>query len=79
MESQETCTERLYVKVPGTQTLRKRAEGHLRHLVATGWHETGRAVSLHYVDVRLNRARTHIAPPRTNADASSGRGSPRIR
>jgi hypothetical protein len=51
----EVRTEHLYVKVPGSDRLRKTAAGWLRHLLATGWEETGRRVRSDHVEVRLER------------------------
>ena len=51
----EVRTERLYVKAPGTDQLRKTAAGSLRHLLASGWHETARRVRSDHVEVRLER------------------------
>ncbi len=51
----EVRIERLYVKVPGTDRLRKGAAGRLRHLLQTGWAETGRRVRSDHVEVRLER------------------------
>jgi hypothetical protein len=67
----EVRTERLYVKAPGTDRLRKTAAGWLRHLLATGWEETGRRVQSDHLEVRLER--TTPAPvvtlrPRSSAD-----------
>jgi hypothetical protein len=36
----EVTHERLYVRVPGTDKLRKTAANRLKHLVAAGWRET---------------------------------------
>jgi predicted RNA binding protein YcfA (HicA-like mRNA interferase family) len=54
----DVSSYRLHVKTPGTDRLRKGAAGQLRHLEATGWHETGRRHSHHYVTVRMERTRT---------------------
>jgi hypothetical protein len=51
----EVKTERLYVKAPGTDQLRKTAAASLRHLLATGWHETGRKLRSDHVEVHLER------------------------
>lgn len=55
-EYKEVIHERLYVKVPGTEQLRKRAAGRLKHLLAAGWRETDRTVSAEYVTVKLERS-----------------------
>jgi hypothetical protein len=51
----ETTTLRLYSRSPGTQLLRKSAAGELRHMLATGWQETGRTVHADHVLVRMER------------------------
>lgn len=56
----EVRTERFYVKAPGTDRLRKTAAGQLRHLLATGWEETGRKVRSDHLEVRLERT---TSPP----------------
>jgi hypothetical protein len=69
----EVKTERLYVKAPGTDQLRKTAAASLRHLLATGWHETGRKLRSDHVEVHLERTgpspmqpavRTRVEEPR---------------
>ena len=52
----EVRIERLNVKVPGTDQLRRTAAGSLRHLLATGWQETGRTVRSDHVELRLERS-----------------------
>lgn len=59
----EVSSYRLHVKTPGTDRLRKGAAAQLRHLLATGWHETGRRTSHDYVTVRLQRTKTIIPWP----------------
>ncbi|MGH8990270.1 MAG: hypothetical protein ACRDZ7_01930 [Acidimicrobiia bacterium] len=59
-ERKDVSSYRLHVKTPGTDRLRKGAAGQLRHLEATGWHETDRRVSHHYVTVRMERAKVVI-------------------
>jgi hypothetical protein len=51
----EVTMIRLYMKVPGSDRLRKGSEATFRHLLATGWHETHRSGERDYVDVRLAR------------------------
>ena len=53
--------ERLYVKVPGSEKIRKTAEGRMKRLVADGWRETDRKLETDYVQVRLER--TGHRPP----------------
>jgi hypothetical protein len=55
IERRAVSSFRLHVKTPGTDRLRKGAAGQLRHLEATGWHETDRRRSHHYVTVRMER------------------------
>src|SRR3954454_10323006 len=55
-ENKEVRFERLYVKVPGTDRLRKTAEGRLRHLLNDGWREIERSQTSDYVEVHLERA-----------------------
>jgi hypothetical protein len=47
--------ERLYVRVPGTDKLRKTAASRLQHLLATGWRETERSKHPDHITVRLER------------------------
>ncbi len=47
--------ERLHVKVPGTDALRKSAAGRLRYLLANGWRETDRTQKADHVAVRVER------------------------
>lgn len=54
-EYREVIQERLYVKEPGTDRLRKTAAGRLKHLVAIGWRETDRRIEADHVVVRLER------------------------
>jgi hypothetical protein len=58
----EVLHERLYVRVPGTDKLRKTAAARLKHLLATGWRETERAQQPDHIWVRLER--TGHAPMR---------------
>ena len=52
----EVRHERLYVKVPGSDKLRKTADGRLRRLVADGWREVERRQDTDYIQVRLERS-----------------------
>ena len=54
-EYKEVRHERLYVKEPRTERLRKSAAGRLRHMLATGWRETERWHADDYVTVRMER------------------------
>jgi hypothetical protein len=47
--------ERLYVRVPGTDKLRKTAANRLKHLLANGWRETDRIITPDHLMVRLER------------------------
>ena len=57
----EVASYRLHVKTPGTDRLRKGASGQLRHLMATGWHETERRRTDQYVTVRMERTRNFVS------------------
>jgi hypothetical protein len=57
-ERKDVSSYRLHVRTPGTDRLRKGAAAQLRHLEATGWHETDRRRSEHYVTVRMERTTT---------------------
>jgi hypothetical protein len=48
--------EDLYVKLPGTENLRKTAAARLRHLLATGWRETERWQYPTHITVRVERS-----------------------
>ena len=61
-EYKEVLHERLYVRVPGTDKLRKTAAARLKHLLATGWRETDRQVLPDHLVVRFER--TGHAPMR---------------
>lgn len=51
----EVTHENLYVKVPGSDRLRKTAAARLKHLLANGWRETARVQHTDFVQVRLER------------------------
>jgi hypothetical protein len=55
-EYKEVLYERLYVKEPRTERLRKGAAGRLRYLLAIGWKETERWHTDDYITVRLDRS-----------------------
>lgn len=61
-EYKQILHERLYVRVPGTDKLRKTAAARLKHLLATGWRETERAQLPDHLVLRLER--TGHAPMR---------------
>ncbi|MBA3551879.1 MAG: hypothetical protein H0W27_03265 [Actinobacteria bacterium] len=52
----EVRVERLHLKVPGTDQLRKNAAGRLRYLLAAGWRETDRWIEPDYLKVRIERS-----------------------
>src|SRR6476469_9658810 len=54
-DRKEVRYERLQVKVPGTDKLRKTAAGRLKHLLNNGWREIEREQSSDLVNVRLER------------------------
>ena len=58
----EVLHERLYVRVPGTDKLRKTAAARIKHLLANGWRETERDQRPDHVMVRFER--TGHAPMR---------------
>ena len=45
----------LYVKVPGSERLRKTAAARLRYLLSTGWRETERWHRADHITVRVER------------------------
>lgn len=51
----EILHERLYVKVPGTDTLRKTAANRQKHLLANGWRELDRQQRADHVMVTFER------------------------
>ena len=59
----EVRYERLYLKEPNTERLRKNAKGRLKHLLATGWREIERWHTPDYITVRVER--TGVAPRST--------------
>ena len=82
----EVRHERLYVKVPGGDKLRRSAAGRLRHLMNSGWREVERTKETDYIVVRVER--TGHRPPMTNIPKApppqqrgrrdfGGRGGPR--
>ena len=54
-EYREVLYERLYVKVPGTEKLRKTADGRLRYLLSTGWREVDRIQKPDHLVVHVER------------------------
>lgn len=79
-DHREVIHERLYVRAPGTDKLRKTAAGRLKHLLADGWRETDRVVKADHVEARFER--TGHAPvksrlPRPDAERQERRRGPR--
>jgi hypothetical protein len=56
----EVRHERLYLKEPGTERLRKMSAATARHLLSTGWREVERLYTDKYVTVRYER--TGVSP-----------------
>ena len=52
----EVVHERLYVRVPGGDKLRKTAAGKLKYMLAAGWRETQRWQHPDHITVRLERS-----------------------
>jgi hypothetical protein len=52
----EVRHERLYVTVPGTDTLRKTAASRIKHLLANGWRETDRQRHADHLMVKFERS-----------------------
>ncbi|HXF37368.1 MAG TPA: hypothetical protein VNO17_09335 [Actinomycetota bacterium] len=61
-EHREVIHERLHLREPNTERLRKTAAGRLKRLVAQGWRETQRWNRGEYIEVRLERS--GVAPER---------------
>lgn len=51
----EVRVERLYLRVPNTEKLRKSAAGRHRHLLADGWREMERSQQMDHIRVRYER------------------------
>ncbi len=51
----EVRVERLHVKVPNTDRLRKNAAGRHKHLIAAGWRETERRQEIDHIFVKYER------------------------
>jgi hypothetical protein len=62
-EYKEVLHERLYVKEPGTERLRKQSAARLRWLLASGWRETERWHAERYMTVKMERS--GVAPRMT--------------
>lgn len=59
----EVAVLRLYLKVPGTDQLRKGAAAELRTMLAHGWHETSRRMASDHMSVRVERPVTKVVGP----------------
>jgi hypothetical protein len=78
----EVRVERLYLKVPNTDKLRKNAAGRHRHLLAAGWREMERKPQIDHIWVRYERS--GLTPlknrlPRPDKDAGRFERRPRGR
>jgi hypothetical protein len=51
----EVRVERLYVKVPNTDKLRKNSSGRHKHLLADGWREVERHPDIDHITVKYER------------------------
>ena len=91
-DHKEVRVERLYVKVPNTDKLRKNASGRHRHLLAAGWREVERRQEIDHLWVRYERMGPNplrLRLPRPDKDQGRferrprgrdfGRGGPRGR
>jgi hypothetical protein len=55
-EHHEVMHERLYLKEPRTERLRRSSAARLRYLLATGWRETERWHAEDYITVKVERS-----------------------
>jgi hypothetical protein len=55
-EYKEVVHQRLYVKVPGGDKLRKTSAGKLKYMLAAGWRETDRWQHPEFITVKLERS-----------------------
>jgi hypothetical protein len=51
----EIMHERMYVRVPGSDKLRKTAANRMQHLLATGWRELDREQRADHIMVKFER------------------------
>jgi hypothetical protein len=75
----EVRVERLYLKVPNTDKLRKTAAGRHKHLLAGGWREVDRRQDIDHIAVRYERAgatplKFRLPRPDTEAQRMDRRG-----
>jgi len=83
-EYREVRHERLYLKEPGTERLRKGSAARLKHLLATGWRETERWYSDRFITARVERSGVdpaigkmpNIPPPAPRPARTDRRGGP---
>lgn len=68
----EVTALRLYSKTPGTDRLRKSAEGELRQMLAAGWQETQRTINPDHVLLRMERLSPKV--PRMSTVGPGGGG-----
>ena len=52
----EVVHQRLYVRVPGGDKLRKTSAGKFKYMLAAGWRETDRWQTPEYITVKLERS-----------------------
>jgi hypothetical protein len=86
-EYHEVMHERLYLREPNTERLRKSATGRLRYMLATGWKETERWHNPEYITVKMERSgvaprmtrlpKIAPPPPRPPRQRDGGPGGPR--
>jgi hypothetical protein len=83
-EYREVVHQRLYLKEPRTERLRKTAAGWLQYMLSIGWRETDRSHANDYVTVKLERTghpplakmpKIEPAPPRQSR-GGFGQGGP---
>src|SRR4051794_625051 len=72
-DHKEVLYERLYVKVPGTDKLRKTAAARLKHLLANGYREIDRTQAPDSIVVHVER--TGVAPLKARLPARKRRTS----
>ena len=70
----EIRVERLFLKVPNTEKLRKGAAGRHKHLLADGWREVERRREIDHIWVRYERTGPTPAPSAA-APAREGPGA----
>ncbi len=75
----EVRVERLYLKAPNTDQLRKTSAGRHRHLLAAGWREVERKQDIDHIAVRYERTgpaplKHRLPRPETDAQRMDRRG-----